>query len=271
MKYTAKWGPKGFIVSPSKVVPFDEFTAGFAIKSEQNADTSGTAKTNNLGHELETLAFSTTYVRAAGVDPRAQVEEWESLIGKTHTLYIGGKQFGPLLLQLKKVDVSDLMVDNNGLFLMVKVSITLEEYAIDTKTGGTGTGTGSGSGSGKAPKDLKEVISTIASDATSEFFTTNIKNIADGAVALGKTIATATVAVGKDLKPILWDPMDEDVKTGVIEKTEAIAGVVKSGISAGASIVSGIASGIGNSSNNTREENEMQKKVNDNIKGFFGK
>lgn len=142
MEYTAQWGPKGFIVSPTKFVSFDDFSASFSLKSDSNTDTSGTSQSNSKSMEPQKIALATTYVRAAGVDPRGQIEEWQSLLGKYHPLYIGGKRFGPKYLQLKKVDVSDLLIDNNGLFLQVTVTIALEEITVAEKktTGNVYTG-----------------------------------------------------------------------------------------------------------------------------------
>ena len=128
-KYTAMWGPKGFIVSPSKIVPFKDFKTTYALKSDSENDTSGTPPTNTRGRELQPITFSTTYVRAAGVDPRGQLDEWYALIGKSYPLYIGGKRFGPAKLTLKQVDVSDCLFTNGGDFLQVSIAITLEEYS----------------------------------------------------------------------------------------------------------------------------------------------
>lgn len=135
MEYTAKWGPKGFVVSPTKIVPFDDFSASYSYDAEKGADP-------------VKVALSTTYIKAAGVDPRAQVEEWTSQIGKKYPLYIEGKRFGPLLLVLTKVDVSDLLVSNSGAFLRVTVTIALEEYSYSTTSSTTTSSTTTSSNTG---------------------------------------------------------------------------------------------------------------------------
>jgi hypothetical protein len=76
------------------------------------------------------MSFSATYIRAAGVDPRAKYEQWESLLGKVHPLYIGGKRFGPAKMMLKSISISDLLLSNNGDFLRVTVSVNLEEEKV---------------------------------------------------------------------------------------------------------------------------------------------
>lgn len=124
----AQWGSKGFLVSPGKIVPLSTISTAYVLKSESNNDTSGTPPTNTRGLELEEITLETTYLAAAGVDPRGQVEEWKSLIGDTNPLYIQGKRFGPKLLQLKQVSVQNVLLDNAGRFLSVDLSISLQEY-----------------------------------------------------------------------------------------------------------------------------------------------
>lgn len=126
--YTAKWGPKGFLVSPKKIVPLRNLTTSFALKAEENNDTSGTPTTNTRGRELQSITLETTYMTAAGVNPRAQIKEWYELIGGTYPLYIGGERFGPELMQLEKVDVSNVILDDLGRFISVDLSISLKEY-----------------------------------------------------------------------------------------------------------------------------------------------
>lgn len=124
----AQWGSKGFLVSPGKIVPLSTISTAYVLKSESNNDTSGTPPTNTQGLELEEITLETTYLAAAGVDPRGQLEEWKSLVGEANALYIQGKRFGPKLLQLKQVSVKNVLLDNAGRFLSVDLSISLQEY-----------------------------------------------------------------------------------------------------------------------------------------------
>lgn len=129
MGYAARWGPKGFVISASKIVPFNDLKTSITLKTDSENDTSGTAPTNTRGRELQPVTFSTTYLRAAGVDPRAQWEEWGKLVGSKYPLYVEEKRFGPALLTLKQVDLSDVLTDNRGRFLKATISITLEEHS----------------------------------------------------------------------------------------------------------------------------------------------
>ena len=129
MDYTALWGPKGFIVSPSKIVPLMNLSTSFSVKSDTGNDAGGTGSTNTKGRELQTVSLSTLYVRGAGVDPRGQIAEWEAQVGKAYPLYIQGQRFGPSKLMLKSVDISDILLTNTGKFLQCAVALTFEEYS----------------------------------------------------------------------------------------------------------------------------------------------
>lgn len=129
MKYMAKWGQKGFLVSPSKIVPLLNFETSVDLITDSENDTSGTAPTNTRGRELQQITFSTQYLRSVGVDPRAQFEEWNSLIGQAHPLYIGDKRFGPAKMMLIGVAMTELQLTNTGEFLSIYLDITLQEYS----------------------------------------------------------------------------------------------------------------------------------------------
>lgn len=134
MEYTALWGPKGFIVSPTKIVPLLDLATSFAVKTDNGNDANGTAATNQRGRELQQVSLSTLYVRGAGVDPRGQIAEWEAVVGKAYPLYIQGQRFGPAKLLLKSVDVSDILLSNTGKFLQCAVSLNFEEYGAEAAT-----------------------------------------------------------------------------------------------------------------------------------------
>ena len=127
MKYQAKWGKKGFLVSPTKIVPLESFKTGESMKSDSKNDTSGKNPTNTRGKETQKITFSTTYLRAAGVDPLAQYNEWCGEIGKSYPLYVGGKKFGPAKMELTAVNISDSLLSPSGEFIELKLSLTLTE------------------------------------------------------------------------------------------------------------------------------------------------
>ena len=134
MEYTAKWGPKGFLVSPSKVVPFMEFSTSLSVKEESKEDANGTARINIRGRQLRPISFSTTYFRAMGVDPRAQSEEWEAELGSVYPLYVGGKQIGTNPMMLTAVNTTEVNLTPTGEWISCKVALTLKEYASGAET-----------------------------------------------------------------------------------------------------------------------------------------
>lgn len=174
MGYMAKWGPKGFLVSKSKIVPLLDLKTSLTLKEDSENDTSGTPPTNTRGRDLQPITFSTTYARAAGTDPRAQFAEWEKLLGMYYPLLIGGKRFGPKYLKLKNVDMSNVQMSPTGEFLVATISLTFEEYSegkttklvsADGASKGTSTGTtNSGqSSTGLTPSQINRLDAMNAS------------------------------------------------------------------------------------------------------------
>lgn len=171
MTFIARWGPKGFLTSPTKIVPFNGFSTSLALKADSENDTSGTNPTNTRGRELRPISFETTYFSAAGVDPRAQVEEWESLLGQSHPLYIGEKRFGPAKMKLTAVSTSEVQMTATGKWISCKVAMTLEEYSegktsalVDSKgnKAAAPSNSTSGGGSARAQKATSNYKATIA-------------------------------------------------------------------------------------------------------------
>ena len=170
-EYLATWGPKGFLVSPNMIVPFADFKTSYTLKADSENDTSGTAPTNTRGRELQPMSFSTTYLRAAGTDPQAQIKEWESLLGSAYPLYIRGQRFGPAKMMLTQVDVSNVEFSNSGLFLKATISITLKEYVesnttnVKSGTSGSSSSTSASSASAKAANKYAETVEKKKAEA----------------------------------------------------------------------------------------------------------
>ena len=125
------------------------------------------------------MSFSTTYMRALGVDPRERFEAWKGQVGKSYPLYIGNKRFGPTKMQLTGISVSELLTDNAGSFISVTLDITLEEYSNEKKTTSTtGTSQTSGSSSSQAAETYaKTVEKKKAINATASTSDRNTKKV----------------------------------------------------------------------------------------------
>lgn len=129
MGYTARWGPKGFLVSPEKIVPIIELKTALSLDKD----------TGNL--DSQEIELSTSYYKATGVDPRAQWEEWKTLIGKAHPFYIGEERFGPPKMKLMGINLSDVILANSGEFLAVTIGLIFSEYIdppVTVSSGDTG-------------------------------------------------------------------------------------------------------------------------------------
>ena len=138
MSNMAQWGSKKFLLSPTIIMLMENFSTSVELKADSENDTSGTSPTNTRGLVARPVSFSVTYTRAAGADPRTQLEEWESLVGQSNPLYIGGKRFGPTSLILQKVDASNFVFSPNGDFLSLTVALSfVENSAVKTSASAT--------------------------------------------------------------------------------------------------------------------------------------
>ena len=147
MSYYAKWGPKGFTVSTTRLALMEGLSTSLTLKEDSENDTSGTQPTNTRGRELRPISFSVLYLRAAGMDPRDQIDQWEKELGNAYPLMIGGQRFGAEKMKLTEVDASDILLGPTGEFLQARVSITLEEYSEGKKSKLTSTNTTGGTAS----------------------------------------------------------------------------------------------------------------------------
>ena len=133
MGYKAQWGPMGFLVSPDKIVPFENLATSITLKTDNGNSSSGSSSTNVRGREPQPISFTTKYMRALGVDPRERFEAWSELVGQSYPLYIGDKRFGPEKMILTGINMSELVTSNNGDFLALKLDITMQEDTKSTK------------------------------------------------------------------------------------------------------------------------------------------
>ena len=126
--FTTKKGTKTWQVSPSYIMDFDGLSTGFELNAEDNNAIEGSPKSNQRGKKKKTLSFNTNLNVALGIDVRSEFESWESWVGLTGTLKIGGKKFGPNWL-LTSVKPSDIKIDDSGRFRSMKLAYTFEENA----------------------------------------------------------------------------------------------------------------------------------------------
>lgn len=131
MATMAKWGSKTWAVSRKKVVALEGLSFSFSQVADNNTSTEEKKTTNERGTELFPLSFTTTLHSGAGVDVRAEIESWEKLVTKVNYFYLGGKRLGPKL-QLRKVAVDSVKLDDLGRIRLATLSFEFKEYDADT-------------------------------------------------------------------------------------------------------------------------------------------
>lgn len=131
MAVMAKWGPKTWEVTASKVLALDDLSFSFEQVADNNTSTEEKKTTNERGTELFPLSFSTVLHSGAGVDVRDEIESWKALVTKVNYFYLNGKRLGGKL-QLRKVSVNEVRLDNFGRMRYAVLSFEFKEYDPDT-------------------------------------------------------------------------------------------------------------------------------------------
>lgn len=131
MATMAKWGSKTWAVSPQKVVALEGLSFSYSQVADNNTSTEEKKTTNERGTDLFPLSFTTLLHSGAGVDVRAEIQSWEKLVTKVNYFYLGGKKLGPKL-QLRKVSVSNVKIDDFGRMRLATLSFEFKEYDPDT-------------------------------------------------------------------------------------------------------------------------------------------
>ena len=133
MAIIAKWGPKEWGVSTNKVIALEGLSFSYSQVADENTSTEEKKITNERGVELFPLNFTTTLHSGAGVDVRDEIESWKALVTQVNYFYLGGKKLGPKL-QLRKVAVSDVKLDDLGRMRLATLSFEFKEYDSDTSS-----------------------------------------------------------------------------------------------------------------------------------------
>lgn len=131
MATMAKWGSKTWAVSSKKVLALEGLAFSYTQVADNNTSTEDKKTTNERGTELFPLSFTTVLHSGAGVDVRKEIESWQKLVTKVNYFYLGGKKLGPKL-QLRKVAVSEVKLDNLGRIRLATLSFEFKEYDKDT-------------------------------------------------------------------------------------------------------------------------------------------
>lgn len=129
MSVMASWSSKRWEINSKQIKALNGITAGVKVQTLSNDDKEGSPASTTVALEQQSISLGWTVSAAAGVDVREEYESWLSLIGRYAPFYLGGKRFGPKLMQLTVVNLASATLDNRGRMLFGDLNITLTEYA----------------------------------------------------------------------------------------------------------------------------------------------
>lgn len=132
MATMAKWGSKSWAISSKQVKALEDLAFSYEQAADNNTSTEEQKTTNERGTELFPLTCTTVLHSGAGVDVRSEIESWGKLVTKVEYFYLNGKKLGPGKLQLRKVSVSDVKLDDLGRIRLATISLEFKEYDPDT-------------------------------------------------------------------------------------------------------------------------------------------
>jgi len=141
----AVFGNKMFVVTSSKIITFNDFQYGSTLETEKQDAAGKKPSTYNKGPGLDTLSIKIRLSADLGVNPRNQLGEWLKVkdAGVAYPFILGGKPFRPNKWLLVDVQASEGVIDNDGNFLALTLSLSFDEYVrpgskTEKSTSGTG-------------------------------------------------------------------------------------------------------------------------------------
>lgn len=170
MATMAKWGSKSWVVSSKQVKALQDLAFSYEQVADENTSTEDEKTTNERGTELFPLTFSTVLHSGAGVDVRDEIESWGKLVTQVNYFYLNGKKLGPGKLQLRKVAVSNVKLDDLGRMRLATLNFEFKEYDPGTTSVVVST-SALKVGASTSSKSAAKTTNTSASKAT----TTTIK------------------------------------------------------------------------------------------------
>jgi hypothetical protein len=185
----AQWGPKKWGVSSKKVVALEGLSFSYSQVADENTSTEEKKTTNERGTELFPLSFTTTLHSGAGVDVRAEIESWKALVTKVNYFYLGGKKLGPKL-QLRKVAVGDVKLDDLGRMRLATLSFEFKEYDPDTTSVKVSTSALNVKASTSSKSQKKKTITAVKKATKKTIMVGDYVKITGKKYATGQTIPT---------------------------------------------------------------------------------
>lgn len=165
MATMAKWGSKSWAISSKQVKALEDLAFSYEQVADNNTSTEEQKTTNERGTELFPLTCTTVLHSGAGVDVRSEIESWGKLVTKVEYFYLNGKKLGPGKLQLRKVSVSDVKLDDLGRIRLATISLEFKEYDPDTTSAKVST-TALKVGASTSAKSANKTTNTAVKTAT---------------------------------------------------------------------------------------------------------
>lgn len=128
--YIAMFGPKGFTVSSSKVITFDEFSLSSSLQTESQESKDKKPSTYIKSAGLDTFSLKVKLDRSLGVLPMEQIKDWMQIKdeSKPYPFLLEGKPLLNTKWLLKSVAVSDTIIDGKGYLLAATLTLSFEEF-----------------------------------------------------------------------------------------------------------------------------------------------
>ena len=124
----ASFGKMKFEVSASKLNPINSLQTATSQIADNNSSAETQPITNGRGTDLKEYKFSCNYVLGMGInDILKEYNDWEVLVTKYEYIYLAKKKMTPLV-QLRKVDLSNVQIDIRGRITSATISFEFKEY-----------------------------------------------------------------------------------------------------------------------------------------------
>lgn len=123
----ATWGDFSWGISANEISGIATFSRIRSLKRNQQNDLYGSASATNRGLEPFSVTFSWNVSNATGTSIWQEIKRWESAIGESNVLGVGGETFYENPLQLTSFSASDVAIDCNGNCLTAKFTAIFSE------------------------------------------------------------------------------------------------------------------------------------------------
>lgn len=122
----AAWGKRIFKINAKQI----NALKSLSVSDSYNPDFNENGK--RIGREPTTFTIETDVVTAfagSGKTARSEMKKWRNRVGKCAYFYLGGTKLFTKKYRLLKVDSSDIILDNKGEMLKVRLSLSFEQKA----------------------------------------------------------------------------------------------------------------------------------------------